>query len=92
MRIARGVAEMRELRAEHGTVGLVATMGALHEGTSSILRHARARVRPARDVAVRQPDPVRRRRDLAPTRAMSERDERLAAEAGVDVLFAPIGE
>jgi pantoate--beta-alanine ligase len=88
--VVRTIAEVRgELVARRsGTIGLVPTMGALHEGHLSLLRAARAEcetvvmslfVNPAQfgdhDVAHYPHD--------------EERDLRLAREAGVDVVFMP---
>ncbi len=80
---------VREARADGRTVGLVATMGCLHEGHLTLLRTARAahglvvasifvnplQFGPGEDYAVYP-------RDL-------DRDAGLAAGAGCDVLFAP---
>jgi pantoate--beta-alanine ligase len=76
----------------HGTVGLVPTMGALHEGHTSLFAAARG----ACDVLVASlfvnaaqfddgPDLDGYPRDF-------ERDAAVAAEYGVDVLFAPTHE
>jgi pantoate--beta-alanine ligase len=85
MKIVRTIAEL-ELS---GVVGLVPTMGALHGGHRSLFRAARAEneivvaslfVNPAQfDVAA----------DLSSYPRGEERDAELAAEEGVDVLFAP---
>jgi pantoate--beta-alanine ligase len=88
MKIARTSQELR-LALRPGRTGLVPTMGAFHDGHLSLMRAARAEcdlvvvslfVNPAQFGA--QDDLSRYPRD-------EERDERLAAEAGVDVLFAP---
>jgi pantoate--beta-alanine ligase len=89
----RTVAELRAAlrghrRAER-TIGLVPTMGALHEGHLSLIRAARAQA----DVVVvslfvnpaQFDDPG----DLAAYPRDEARDARLAQEAGADVLFAP---
>jgi len=90
----RRIETIRELRAalatvRGGTIGLVPTMGAFHEGHLSLIRAARAEcdtvvvslfVNPAQ--FGRDEDLARYPRDLA-------RDERLAAEERADVLFVP---
>ncbi len=87
MRITRSFAEARAEAS--GTVGLVPTMGFLHEGHLSLIEAARA----STDTVVmslfvnplqfdRDEDLVRYPRDL-------ERDIELAAAAGADVVFAP---
>ena len=93
MEIINRVADVKKLvgqaRSEGKSVGLVPTMGFLHEGHLTLMRTARAahglvvasifvnplQFGPSEDFAVYP-------RDL-------ERDARLAAEAGVDVIFAP---
>ena len=88
MRIVRTIAEL-ELA---GVVGLVPTMGALHAGHRSLFRAARAEnevvvaslfVNPAQfDVAA----------DLSSYPRDEQRDAEIAADEGVDVLFAPSAE
>jgi pantoate--beta-alanine ligase len=79
------------LRAEprHGTVGLVPTMGAFHEGHLALFRAAREE----NDVVVASlfvnPAQFGAGEDLDKYPHDEERDGRLAEEAGVDVLFAP---
>jgi pantoate--beta-alanine ligase len=77
-----------ELRVE-GEIGLVPTMGAFHEGHLSLFRAARAE----NDVVVASlfvnPAQFAEGEDLESYPRDEERDARLAAEAGVDVLFAP---
>jgi pantoate--beta-alanine ligase len=88
MRIVRGAAELRgEPRA--GSVGLVPTMGAFHEGHLSLFRAARAE----NDVVVASlfvnPAQFAEGEDLERYPHDEERDARLAEETGVDVLFVP---
>ena len=85
MKIVRTIAEL-ELS---GVVGLVPTMGALHDGHRSLFRAARAEnevvvaslfVNPAQfDIAA----------DLSTYPRDEQRDTEIAAEEAVDVLFAP---
>jgi len=93
MRTVRTVAELRaalapERRAGR-TVGLVPTMGALHEGHLSLIRAARA----ASDVVVVSlfvnPAQFDDDADLAAYPRTEEQDAAAAAAAGADLLFAP---
>jgi pantoate--beta-alanine ligase len=89
----RTVAELRAClrpaRLAERTIGLVPTMGALHEGHLSLVRHARATC----DVVVVSlfvnPAQFDDAGDLAAYPRDEERDAALAAEAGADLLFAP---
>ncbi|MBV8950400.1 MAG: pantoate--beta-alanine ligase [Actinobacteria bacterium] len=73
----------------HGVVGLVPTMGALHEGHAALFRSGRA----ASDVLVASlfvnPAQFAEQADLARYPRDLDRDAAFAAEHGVDVLFAP---
>jgi pantoate--beta-alanine ligase len=92
VKTVRTIAELRaELAPLRGrsTVGLVPTMGAFHEGHVSLFRAARAEC----DVVVVSlfvnPTQFDRREDLDGYPRDEERDAAVAAEAGVDLLFAP---
>ena len=93
MRIVESPGEMQALsghwRRERRTVGLVPTMGALHEGHISLARAARA----DNDIFVASifvnPLQFGSRDDLDRYERPFERDSRLLEEAGCDVLFAP---
>jgi pantoate--beta-alanine ligase len=93
MRVASNKAELREAleparRQEH-TIGLVPTMGYLHEGHLSLLRAARRRC----DVVVMSlfvnPAQFGRGEDLESYPRDEARDNELAAQAGVDLIYAP---
>jgi pantoate--beta-alanine ligase len=89
MKIIREVAAIRAAVAGAGRVGLVPTMGALHEGHLSLIRAAKASV----DVVVVwlfvNPTQFNQTSDLLAYPRDEERDAALAAEAGADILFAP---
>ena len=90
MRTVRTVAEVRDaLRTRAGTVGLVPTMGAYHEGHLSLMRAARA----ACDLVVVSLFVNPSQFDAAEDLARYPRDEAADAEAaeaiGIDLLFAP---
>lgn len=93
MRTIRTVAELRaaltEPRRAGRSIGLVPTMGALHEGHVALLRRARADT----DVVVMSlfvnPTQFNEAADLAAYPRDEARDAAAAAAAGVDVLFAP---
>jgi pantoate--beta-alanine ligase len=93
---ARAVRSRQELRdalalarREGQTIGLVPTMGYLHEGHLSLLRAARAEC----DVVVMSlfvnPTQFGPGEDLERYPRDEERDLRLAAEAGTDLVYAP---
>jgi pantoate--beta-alanine ligase len=88
--VTRTIPETRAALAERaGSIGLVATMGALHDGHKALLRAARAE----NDVVVMSlfvnPAQFGDDADLRTYPRDEERDLALAAEEGVDVVFAP---
>lgn len=91
--LLRGKDELRAalepLRREGRSIGLVPTMGCLHEGHLSLLRAARAEC----DVVVMSlfvnPTQFGPEEDLDRYPRDEERDLRLAGEAGADFLYAP---
>jgi pantoate--beta-alanine ligase len=93
MRVVRTVAELRgqlaPARRAGSRIGLVPTMGALHEGHLSLIRHARAHC----DVVVVSlfvnPAQFNEQGDLDRYPRDERRDGELAAAAGADLLFAP---
>jgi pantoate--beta-alanine ligase len=88
VKTARRIQELR-LALPAGRVGLVPTMGSFHEGHLSLMRAARAEC----DVVVVSlfvnPAQFGPQEDLAEYPRDEERDARLAADAGVDILFMP---
>jgi pantoate--beta-alanine ligase len=82
-------AALREARRAGRTIGLVPTMGAFHEGHLSLMRQARRDC----DVVVVSlfvnPAQFNDPTDLERYPRDHERDESLAAELGIDYLFAP---
>ena len=88
MKIVRTIGGLRaEPRA--GSVGLVPTMGAFHEGHLALFRAARAE----NDLIVASlfvnPAQFGENEDLTTYPRDDERDARVAEEAGVDILFTP---
>ena len=96
MRVVRTVSEvraaLRAARRQERTIGLVPTMGAFHDGHLSLVRRARETC----DVVVASlfvnPAQFDDGSDLAGYPRDERRDAALAAEAGVDLLFAPSAE
>ena len=90
MRTVSTFAEARKV--DRGSVGLVPTMGYLHEGHLSLIEAARD----ADDVVVVSlfvnPRQFSEDADLSAYPRDLARDARLAENAGADVLFAPAGE
>jgi pantoate--beta-alanine ligase len=91
MRTVTTIAELRAALAPHReqTIALVPTMGAFHEGHLSLIRAARAEA----DVVVVSlfvnPAQFSEAADLNGYPRDESRDAGLAADAGVDLLFAP---
>ncbi len=85
-------AALSSVRREGGRVGLVPTMGALHEGHASLMRHARTLLRDGDAVVVSifvNPLQFAAGEDLDRYPRTFEADLALCAEQGVDVVFAP---
>ena len=89
MRVARSIAELHEALAGGGEIGLVPTMGAFHDGHLALFRAARAENAVVVASLFVNPAQFEDDADLAAYPRDEARDERLAAEAGIDVLFAP---
>ena len=89
MRVVRTVAAVREALREADDVGLVPTMGAFHEGHLALFRAARAESGLVVASLFVNPAQFEDAADLAAYPRDEARDERLAEEAGVDLLFAP---
>ena len=93
MRTLRTIPEIRAAvaatHADGGTVGLVPTMGAFHEGHLSLMREARAH----NDLVVVSlfvnPTQFAADEDLSTYPRDEARDAALAEAEGIDVLFAP---
>jgi len=92
MRTVRTIAEAREaLRDVARPIGLVPTMGALHDGHLSLLAHARERCATVVMSLFVNPTQFAGDEDLAAYPRDEARDAELARRAGVDLLFAPPG-
>jgi pantoate--beta-alanine ligase len=88
MRIVRTAAELRAL-PRSGSVGLVPTMGAFHDGHLALFRAARDENEVVVASLFVNPAQFAPDEDLDRYPRNEEQDARLAEEAGVDVLFAP---
>ena len=88
MKIVRAIADLRAEPRE-GTVGLVPTMGAFHEGHLALFRAAREE----NDLVVASlfvnPPQFRAGEDLDSYPRDAARDAKAAEETGVDILFTP---
>jgi pantoate--beta-alanine ligase len=93
MRLVRTVADLREAlaraRTDGSRIGLVPTMGALHDGHLSLIAGAREEC----DVVVVSlfvnPSQFNERSDLERYPRDEDHDRALAQRAGADILFAP---
>jgi pantoate--beta-alanine ligase len=86
----RTIHSIDELRAAvGGEVGLVPTMGALHDGHRALFRAARAENELVVASLFVNPAQFDQATDLVAYPRDEARDARFAAECGVDILFAP---
>ena len=90
MNTVRTVAEVRAaVEPAEGSIGLVPTMGALHDGHLALVRAARETTDFVVVSLFVNPTQFDEAGDLAAYPRDEDRDAALAAEAGADVLFAP---
>ncbi len=90
MKTVESIAAVREWRRRlGGRVGLVPTMGALHEGHLSLVRRARAECDHVAASLFVNPTQFGPREDLARYPRDLPRDRRLLEGTGCDLLFAP---
>jgi pantoate--beta-alanine ligase len=89
MTTVRTVAALREELAGRQRVGLVPTMGFLHEGHLSLIRRARSECEVLVVSLFVNPRQFGEGEDLDAYPRDEERDARLAEECGADILFAP---
>ena len=93
MTLARDVAglqaQLAQLRSAGARVGLVPTMGAIHDGHLSLVQHARQQCDAVVVSIFVNPRQFDEAADLLAYPRCEERDAQLLAAAGVDVLFAP---
>ena len=90
MKTIRSIVELREeLAGRSGTLGLVPTMGALHAGHRALIDAARSECDTVVVSLFVNPAQFNEAADLAAYPRDEERDAVMAADAGVDILFAP---
>jgi len=89
MKVLRTVVELREWRRGHGTVGLVPTMGALHEGHLSLARRAVAENEAAVASIFVNPTQFSPAEDFAAYPRDEARDVALLERVGVAAAFVP---
>jgi pantoate--beta-alanine ligase len=93
MRVMRSVDQVRAAldpaRRERRTIGLVPTMGALHEGHLSLIERAREQCGAVVVSLFVNPSQFNESGDLERYPRQEDRDRELAELAGADILFAP---
>jgi pantoate--beta-alanine ligase len=93
MEIVRSIADMQtqaeRLRREGKSIGIVPTMGFLHDGHLSLIARARKETNIVVTTLFVNPAQFGPNEDLEQYPRDRVRDEKLAAEAGTDILFMP---
>jgi len=89
MRVVSTVAELREARGDYPSLGLVPTMGFLHEGHISLVRAAKSRMGAVACSIFVNPTQFAPTEDLARYPRDLDRDLTLLSEAGCDLVFTP---
>ena len=89
MKVVERIAELRAYRARWGVVGLVPTMGYLHEGHLSLIRAARAESETVVMSLFVNPAQFGPSEDFATYPRDVPRDLELAESAGADIVYAP---
>ena len=89
MRTLRAIAEFRMARRGLGEVGVVPTMGFLHEGHLSLVRRAKAECGTAAVTIFVNPTQFAPHEDFTRYPRALERDLELVQAAGADLVFAP---
>ncbi|HTZ85723.1 MAG TPA: pantoate--beta-alanine ligase [Solirubrobacteraceae bacterium] len=93
MRTSRAVEDLRAAlapaRRAGQSIGLVPTMGALHDGHISLIRRARRECDVVIVTLFVNPSQFNEHSDLEHYPRDERRDAQLASEAGADILFAP---
>ena len=90
MKTVRGIGDLRkDLAGRAGVIGVVPTMGALHAGHRALIDAARSECDTVVVSLFVNPAQFDEAADLAAYPRDEERDAAMAADAGVDFLFAP---
>jgi pantoate--beta-alanine ligase len=92
MKIFHTVEEMRPACRAAGQLGLVPTMGALHDGHLSLVRAAKKRCQSVAATIFVNPTQFGPNEDFAKYPRNFDRDSKLLEKEGVDLLFAPAAE